>query len=174
MTQSKEEWRLVKGSDDYWISSRGNFKHGKKRLKTKPGQDGYARCNLGKQKKRVHRLVAEAFIPNPDNLPIVDHIDGCKTNNNVENLRWVTAQENTQLAYDNGLFDNVGQYRDCGVGVLTKNSEVYIYDTLVEASEFTGASTATISKCLRGYSNNCKEYDFFRVRELHDYRIKKG
>lgn len=47
---------------------------------------------------RVHRIVADAFIDNPDNLPQVDHIDGDKTNNAVENLRWVTNQVNTEKA----------------------------------------------------------------------------
>lgn len=53
-----------------------------------------------RKKRFVHRLVAEAFIPNPDNLPIVNHEDLNKKNNNITNLKWVTESENTQHYYD--------------------------------------------------------------------------
>lgn len=56
---------------------------------------GYLRINLGRTtRKYVHRLVATAFIPNPDSKPYVDHIDGNRQNNEVSNLRWVTGEEN--------------------------------------------------------------------------------
>lgn len=56
---------------------------------------GYMRVSLGRNNYRyVHRLVAEAFLPNPDALPQVDHIDGDRKNNRLENLRWVTARQN--------------------------------------------------------------------------------
>ena len=58
--------------------------------------NGYLRINLGRgNRKYVHRLVAEAFIPNSKNKPQVDHIDGNRTNNRADNLRWVTPKENS-------------------------------------------------------------------------------
>ena len=58
------------------------------------------------RKKLVHRLVAEAFIPNLLNKPCINHKDGNKLNNNVNNLEWCTIQENTKHAYDNKLQNN--------------------------------------------------------------------
>ncbi|HAJ4242157.1 TPA: HNH endonuclease [Escherichia coli] len=91
-------------SDGYVISVLKNkvLSHG-----TKPG--GYAFVGLypgmrGKPSYRmVHRLVAEAFIPNPQNKPEVNHKDGNKQNNAVANLEWVTRNENASHGFDNGL-----------------------------------------------------------------------
>ncbi len=70
-------------------------------------QRGYKMVNLIRDKKSktryVHRLVAQAFIPNPDNLPQVNHIDGNKENNDVANLEWVSAKENNHHALRTGL-----------------------------------------------------------------------
>ena len=98
-----EEWRLVKGTDDYWISNYARFRRNNKILKQSPDKDGYLTCNIGHKRMRTSRLVAQAFVPNPFNKPIVDHIDGCKQNNLPSNLRWVTRSENTQAAWDLGL-----------------------------------------------------------------------
>ena len=56
--------------------------------------NGYMVVRIFKKNYRVHRLVAETFIPNPENKPFIDHINRIKTDNRVENLRWVTSQEN--------------------------------------------------------------------------------
>lgn len=74
-------------------------------------QNGYRTFTLyvdGKQQglRRVHRLVAEVFIENPENKPQVNHKDGIRDNNKVTNLEWVTARENVQHAYDTGLMLN--------------------------------------------------------------------
>lgn len=64
-------------------------------------------CKNGKETKhRIHRLVAQAYIPNPSNKPCINHLSGVKTDNRVENLEWVTHKENTQHAYKIGLYDN--------------------------------------------------------------------
>ena len=66
-------------------------KHGKIRIhKGKDNGTGHLYCTIG----YIHRLVAQAFIPNPDNKPYIDHIDGNPANNNVDNLRWCTQKEN--------------------------------------------------------------------------------
>lgn len=62
---------------------------------------------------RAHRLVAESFIPNPNNLPIVNHKDGNKLNNTIDNLEWVTYSENTKHAVDNGLIKKTKSVREC-------------------------------------------------------------
>ena len=68
---------------------------------------GYYRCCLSKNGNnktvKVHRIVAETFIPNPNNLAQVNHIDGNKQNNNVDNLEWCSQSENMKHAYKNGL-----------------------------------------------------------------------
>ena len=75
--------------------------------KTKKQTEGYFAVCLSKNNtsdwKRVHIIVAKNFIPNPENKPQVNHIDGNKFNNNVNNLEWVTHQENCQHAWDTGL-----------------------------------------------------------------------
>lgn len=76
-----------------------------RRLNPYPNTKGYMLVDLSTKKRavKVHRLIAIAFLDNPENKPQVNHIDGDKTNNNVNNLEWVTNGENVRHSYDNGL-----------------------------------------------------------------------
>lgn len=102
----------IKGFENYYsVSDDGKIfsKVRRKYLKLNYKKNGYVYVTLQvknkKFTKRVHRLVAEAFIKNPDNKPFVNHIDGDKSNNSIKNLEWVTGKENNVHAIRTGLFN---------------------------------------------------------------------
>ena len=117
----KEIWKDIKGYEGlYQVSNLGRVKsfprrgtHVKEIHILKPAKDGkgYYMVHLSKNNKkhmkRIHRLVAETFIPNPNNLPQVNHIDGNKANNISSNLEFCTNEYNMQQAWKLGLRDDV-------------------------------------------------------------------
>ena len=102
-----EEYKIIQGFENYEVSTFGNVRNitTGRILQQHSDKDGYKLINISTKKisKRVHRLVAEAFIPNPNDKPCVDHIDGNRTNNNTSNLRWATRSENSM---NRGLCSN--------------------------------------------------------------------
>lgn len=94
-----EEWKNIESFEGYQVSNEGRIKNSKGNiLKCEKSCWGYLRVGLwkdGKQAhKQIHRLVAEAFLPNPQNLPQVNHKDENKQNNSAENLEWCNAEYN--------------------------------------------------------------------------------
>lgn len=91
--------------EDYEITRNGEIinKHNNHKRVLQPNTKGYLRVMINGKNLFVHRLVAEKYVPNPDNKPQVNHIDGNKLNNNYKNLEWVTNQENRNHAMKNGL-----------------------------------------------------------------------
>jgi len=103
--KNNEIWKPI--NLNYEVSNLGRVKSLPRKgtkggiVKTNEKKTGYIEVYVGSF-KLLHRLVAEAFIENPLNKPCVDHIDHNKSNNNVNNLRWVTYQENNKHRYDCG------------------------------------------------------------------------
>ena len=168
----KEIWKDIHEYEGYYqVSNKGNVrsldryvvannKGGTKLLKGRSmkltqtkGRDGhgYMAVNLRKngtsKVKLVHILVAEAFLPNLDKLPTVNHIDGDKTNNNVNNLEWCSYRDNNIHA----LYNKLRQPRGREVVQKDENGEIVnIYKSVTEASRQTGISRGMISHCLNG------------------------
>ena len=108
----EENWKLVdepyklKPKGKYYISDKGNFysTFSNKCIKAQKDHKGYLYVEIGRKKYKVHRLVAKYFIPNPDNLPQVNHIDCDKTNNCVDNLEWCDNRYNYEHSLKTGTF----------------------------------------------------------------------
>lgn len=116
------------------------------------GYVGYRLCNgPATAEFSAHRLVAMAFIPNPDNLPVVNHRDENPRNNHVDNLEWCTIQYNTK--YGNGIAKQVASmtYKTREVEQLSINGEhIAYFKSLSEASKATGADKSLIMRVCKG------------------------
>uniref|UniRef100_A0A6C0J8P4 HNH nuclease domain-containing protein n=1 Tax=viral metagenome TaxID=1070528 RepID=A0A6C0J8P4_9ZZZZ len=99
MSQLEETWERLTciNQPKYFVSNYGQIKNIQNQIHTQnPNIKGYCKINIQGKGYQIHRLVSLQFIPNPKNLPIVDHIDGNRSNNKVNNLQWVNHQENKQ------------------------------------------------------------------------------
>jgi hypothetical protein len=174
-----EIWKCISGFSDYYVSNMARIKKKAKAIKDRRGwsclvhactmsaslfnsydTEGYMKIRLcsdsGQYKTwAVHRLVALAFLPNLENKPQVNHKDGNKKNNVLQNLEWVSQIENTRHAYDTGL----------AVGVRQKGTPVRcieldkVYKTMSEASNDLHIDRHIIRKSIR-YHRRIGKYSF--------------
>lgn len=144
-----EIWKEIKGYEGYYeVSSYGKVKSKNKILKPFFNGKGYLYVNLCKDGKRetisIHRLIGIMFIPNPDNKPQINHIDGIKINNFVNNLEWTTNGENVKHAYSNNLMKSLG------IPIIQYDKENNIigrFESIRNASIISGVGYMSIRKC---------------------------
>ena len=169
----KEIWRDIKGFEGLYqistigrvrsldrVDSRGNYRKGKALADVVSG-NGYHQVNLwrdGKVEiKLTHRLMAKTFIPNPDNLPQVNHRDEDKGNNRVENLEWCTASYNTNYGTRN---ERTAKANEQAIYVITDSGHRYYFDSSRKAAEILGLKACSVSDCLHGRQKTHRSFKF--------------
>ena len=153
----------------YYVTKCGKvFTKKGKEVKMHINKNGYWAFGIHENGKttsvRLHRALAICFIPNPNNLPMINHKDGCKTNNSLDNLEWVTAQENVQHAWDNGL-NNATQER---VVICLETGKVY--KSARFASDTLGyGSPSAITACCKGKRKTAYKGCHWRYYQPEEY-----
>lgn len=170
-----EKWKAIEGTNGMIeVSTEGRVRsllRGTPRiLKTQADNKGYQRLRVTicqvKMSFKVHREVAKAFIPNPEGLPQVNHIDGCKDNNDMSNLEWCTNRENAHHAIKNGLWDSVfvGSKRVNDskkrqiIGYCKADNSRREFESVGEAERF--LNSRHISDVLKGKRQHVKGWTF--------------
>ena len=188
----EELWRTIPEYEGkYEVSNYGNVRslnyrgtNQVKNLQPSLGGRGYLMVGLCKDGKmrteKIHRLVARLFVPNPDNKPQVNHIDGVKTNNQASNLEWVTSGENQAHAYRKGLKKADPEWgRTLGkvhgavgrdkikaervkpvIATNVKTGEETLYESAAEVERVLGVHHSDVSRICRGRRGTGKGYTF--------------
>ena len=163
-----EEWRDIPGYEGFYkISNIGNLYSVKRKKILKPSYTdvGYLHITLYKKSSEktfsIHRLVAMAFIPNPHNLPCINHKDEVKDNNNVNNLEWCTYSYNNHYGTARQrLRESHLNHKSLSIPVICLLNEnvVQEYPSLREAERITGIKNQNISSCCRGKNKTAGGY----------------
>ena len=160
-----EKFILLPFDTKYAISNKGkliNVKNGKE-LKTRINMNGYLEVQLStngtKRTYRIHRLVAIAFLDNIENKPYINHKDGNKQNNCIENLEWCTAKENDNHARNVGLKMQNKPIK----AISIKTNNIICFESLSECARYFNTNKGTIHRVLSGKRNKYKDFKFIYV-----------
>lgn len=194
MAKVIEEWKNIVGYEGlYMVSNLGRIKslnyhneHREEIMKPNVWNGGYLKIGLyknGKFKRYfVHRIVAEAFIPNTENKPYIDHINTLRSDNRVENLRWCTRQENmnnplTLVKHKQKMLGN-GCNNKPIVQLSTDNSLLGVYKSITSASKQLGYNNGYIGQCCNGQREKMYGYQWQYVEDYladwWDKEMEKG
>ena len=162
--------------ENYEVSSTGKVRNKKtgKILTLANHHKGYFKAQMrvgehGKRKTKsefIHRLVAKSFIPNPNKLPQVDHLDNDKSNNHATNLEWVTGKENHRRKVADGLNkvpENAGRDKQPIAQYDLDGNLIATYTSIAEAVEKSGFRQSGISSVLKGTYKSTNGYVFKRI-----------
>jgi hypothetical protein len=177
------EWRNIKGFEGYQVSDEGMVRNIKKEIprmiKPWDNGNGYKRVSFRntdgeKVKLYVHRLVASAFIPNPDNLPLVNHKDENPSNNNVTNLEWCTKRYN--ITYGTAMkrrslhmdFKAIAKKMEKPIQQIKDGVVVAVFSSLKEAAKKTNINFKCISAAARGVCKHSGGFEWKYIKKEED------
>lgn len=175
----KAFWKPLKGFENYYkINKLGQIKSLKRKYVPKDyilnnkkiGRGGYFQVSLTINNKQssyfLHRLLAQTFIDNPNNDPVVNHIDGNKLNNNLSNLEWTTVQQNTKHAYNNFIDVPTGKESP----IIKYEIQIFNQEGKYVASAYgqkeiekLGFDSGNVYKCLQGKRKSHKKHTFKKI-----------
>lgn len=166
-----EEWRAIKGYEGlYEVSNTGKIRNYNRRKELSLKKDKYLRVGLHKNNKQkfltVHRLVAEAFLSNPQNLPQVNHKDENKLNNNVDNLEWCSAKYNINYGtHKNRVSKTLKEKNTAKYGIPVKaisltDGEELTFPSVCEAARQLNLRSGCITNVIKGRTSKTGKYKF--------------
>ena len=156
-----EVWKEIPGFPDYQVSNlgrvmsyRNQYGHGPRIIHGEKTKSGYIQVKLNKERFKVHRLVALAFIPNPDGLPQINHKNEIKTDNRADNLEWCTGKYNVN--YGTAIERRSKKRGKSVLCIETGN----VFESCKAAGREMNLDFSHIAKCCRGVLSHHKNFHF--------------